>query len=212
MEPKDIHCCLPILPPLLDSKCTLRFNNITTPHLGGNSFKLSSISGQVEPGQILAVMGSTGSGKTTFLSVLAGRCKTENGFVSLNNCPISKHMRRTQMGYVQQQDLFFPYLTLRETLLYTAKLRLSPKIDRVDQVDTIINTLGLEKCKNTRVGDDISIRGLSGGEKKRLSVATELITNPAVLLMDEPTSGLSTILFCQLIIYFPHFPYFLFLP
>ncbi|XP_076452738.1 uncharacterized protein LOC143288276 [Babylonia areolata] len=158
-----------------------------------NTHILHNISGIVGSGEVLAVMGPSGSGKTTLLNTLGGRIPVESGEVTLDGQPLTKKVRK-RMCYVLQQDIFLSKLTLWETLYFAAMVYLPEKLPRQEKlarVDNIIEVLDLTKCRNTLVGDQF-IRGLSGGEKKRLSIACELIKDPDIMLMDEPTSGLDS--------------------
>eukprot|EP01026_Neomeris_dumetosa_P031549 TRINITY_DN2500_c0_g1_i3.p1 TRINITY_DN2500_c0_g1~~TRINITY_DN2500_c0_g1_i3.p1 ORF type:complete len:686 (+),score=50.56 TRINITY_DN2500_c0_g1_i3:130-2187(+) len=157
---------------------------------------LYNIGGQVHPGQILALMGPSGSGKTSLLSILGGRAPEmvkQQGQVLFNGKHLTKNVKRN-LGFVLQDDLLFPTLNVLETLTFAAYLRLPRDMsfeDKKSRVGDVISALGLESCKDTIVGDAFR-RGVSGGERKRVSVGHELITNPSVVFLDEPTSGLDS--------------------
>ncbi|CAF4139106.1 unnamed protein product, partial [Adineta steineri] len=150
---------------------------------------LDSISGQIHPQQVVALMGPSGCGKTTLLNTLAGRAMNGvSGDIWFNNQRYDKGMKR-KLAYVLQQDLFFEPLTVKQQLTYTALLRLPNHLSRKDklaQVEQIIDQLRIRKCANT------PIMLVSGGEKKRVNIGTELLTNPSVIFLDEPTSGLDS--------------------
>jgi len=142
---------------------------------------LDKVSGQIHPGELVALMGPSGCGKTTLLNTLAGRALSGvTGDIWYNNQRYEKPMKR-KLAYVLQQDLFFEALTVKQQLTYTALLRLPnnlSKADKLAQVEKIIDELRIRKCENT------PIMLISGGEKKRVNIGTELLTNPSVLFLD----------------------------
>ena len=159
---------------------------------------LNKISGIAKPGQILAVMGSSGSGKTTLLNVLNFRNLTNmsvNGVVLVNGKEVKSSKDLSFVSaYVQQEDLFLESLTVKEHLRFQAMLRMEASAsdsERLKRVDEILSVLNLKKCENNFIGG-IREKGISGGERRRLSFATELITNATLLFVDEPTSGLDS--------------------
>eukprot|EP00743_Colponemidia_sp_Colp-15_P013210 GILK01015259.1.p1 GENE.GILK01015259.1~~GILK01015259.1.p1 ORF type:complete len:648 (-),score=26.63 GILK01015259.1:152-1981(-) len=160
---------------------------------------LFNLSFAAQSGDVIALMGSSGAGKTTFLDILAARGKSGkvHGDMRLNGCCVNNrtHRRRYRnlIGYVSQEDTLLPNLTVRETLKYAAMLKLptafgKETIDRV--VEDVISSLNLQRCSDTIIGDGQNSRGLSGGEKRRVSIGAELVGNPHILFLDEPTSGL----------------------
>ncbi|KAG9452943.1 hypothetical protein H6P81_005847 [Aristolochia fimbriata] len=157
---------------------------------------LNGITGVVCPGEILAMLGPSGSGKTTLLTALGGRLggKRLSGKITYNGQPFSAGAMKRRTGFVAQDDVLYPHLTVRETLLFTALLRLPNSLTRaekVEQAEGVIQELGLNQCRNSMIGGPI-IRGISGGEKKRVSIGQEMLLNPSLLLLDEPTSGLDS--------------------
>ncbi|KAK9118576.1 hypothetical protein Scep_016669 [Stephania cephalantha] len=178
---------------------TIRWSNITC-SLSDKSgktvrFLLQNVCGEAKPGRLLAIMGPSGSGKTTLLNVLAGQLGASprlhlSGLLEINGRKSAK--RDLKFAYVRQEDLFFSQLTVRETLSLAVELQLSDRLsmeERDEYVDNIIYRLGLVNCADSNVGD-AKVRGISGGEKKRLSLACELIASPSVIFADEPTTGL----------------------
>ncbi|KAK0585536.1 hypothetical protein LWI29_030021 [Acer saccharum] len=155
---------------------------------------LNGITGVVCPGEILAMLGPSGSGKTTLLSALGGRLNGKlSGKITYNGQPFSGSIKR-RTGFVAQNDILYPHLTVLETLFFTALLRLPnslTKNDKLQHVEQVITELGLTRCRNSMIGGPL-VRGISGGEKKRVSIAQEMLINPCLLLLDEPTSGLDS--------------------
>lgn len=155
---------------------------------------LKGISGMVLPGEMLAMLGPSGSGKTTLLTALGGRLGGQlDGSITFNGKPFSNVMKRNT-GFVTQDDVLYPHLTVTETLVFTALLRLPKTLTKQEKVvhaEAVITQLGLTRCKNSIVGGPL-LRGVSGGERKRVSVGQEMLINPSVLFLDEPTSGLDS--------------------
>ncbi|PHT77422.1 ABC transporter G family member 26 [Capsicum annuum] len=155
---------------------------------------LKGITGSINPGEILALMGPSGSGKTTLLKILGGRLhENVKGTVTYNDIPYNPALKR-RVGFVTQDDVLFPQLTVEETLVFAALLRLPSKMSRrqkYERAEVIIKELGLERCRHTRIGGGL-VKGVSGGERKRASIGHEILVDPSLLLLDEPTSGLDS--------------------
>lgn len=155
---------------------------------------LNGVTGIVSPGEMLAMLGPSGSGKTTLLTALGGRLSGKlSGKITYNSQPFSGAIKR-RTGFVAQDDVLYPHLTVTETLLFTALLRLPQSLSREEKerhVEHVIAELGLNKCRNSMIGGPL-FRGISGGEKKRVSIGQEMLINPSLLLLDEPTSGLDS--------------------
>ncbi|KAL2331465.1 hypothetical protein Fmac_019046 [Flemingia macrophylla] len=155
---------------------------------------LKGVTGVVEPGEMLAMLGPSGSGKTTLLTALGGRLGGKlHGSVTYNGQAFSNVIKRNT-GFVTQDDVLYPHLTVTETLVFTALLRLPNSVtkeEKVEHAKAVIDQLGLTKCKDSIVGSAY-LRGVSGGERKRVSIGQELLINPSLLFLDEPTSGLDS--------------------
>ncbi|AWP05290.1 putative ATP-binding cassette sub-family G member 2-like [Scophthalmus maximus] len=163
---------------------------------GPGKYILKDVSGIMRPG-MNAIMGATGSGKTSLLDVIAGRkdpAGLRQGSVLVDGKTVTSELRLSS-AYVVQDDILMGTLSVRENLLFSANLRLDPKrhsgADKHSRVDAIIQDLGLADCAKTKIGTEF-IRGVSGGERKRCSIGMELITSPALLFLDEPTTGLDS--------------------
>lgn len=144
-----------------------------------------------------AIMGATGSGKTSLLDVIAGRkdpAGLREGKVLVDGKVVTSDLRLSS-AYVVQDDILMGTLTVRENLLFSANLRLNPhqysSKEKHNRVDAIIQDLGLTDCAHTKIGTEF-LRGVSGGERKRCSIGMELITSPSLLFLDEPTTGLDS--------------------
>ncbi len=147
------------------------------------------------PGRLIGIMGASGAGKTTLLNVLAGIEKPSKGAILINGYNINSQKEQIQgvIGYVSQDDLLIEELTVYQNLYYNAKLcfaNLSPE-ELHKRVMDVLSSLGLEQRKDLKVGSVLD-KTISGGQRKRLNIALELIREPAVMFVDEPTSGLSS--------------------
>ena len=144
-------------------------------------------------GELLAIMGGSGTGKTTLLSLLNGSITPQEGTITINGHDISEPAAKSLIGYVPQDDLLIEELTVYQNLWYTAKLCFDgmPDDQVAERVIKTLKDLGLYATKDLKVGSAIN-KYISGGQRKRLNIALELIREPAVLFLDEPTSGLSS--------------------
>ncbi|CAJ1898763.1 unnamed protein product [Sphenostylis stenocarpa] len=155
---------------------------------------LKGVSGAFRPGVLTALMGSTGAGKTTLMDVLAGR-KTGGyigGNISISGYPKKQETFARISGYCEQNDIHSPHVTVYESLLYSAWLRLSAEINSETRkmfIEEVIELVELNPLKHAIVGLP-GVNGLSTEQRKRLTIAVELVANPSIIFMDEPTSGL----------------------
>lgn len=162
-------------------------------HFPGSENGLHNFSFNLESGQLVAIMGGSGVGKSTLLGILNGNIRPQQGSVRLNGHPLDSGDCKRLIGFVPQDDLLIEELTVYQNLWYTARLcfaRLTPK-EIEDRVQTILADLDLLKIRDLPVGSPIR-KTISGGQRKRLNIALELIREPAILYLDEPTSGLSS--------------------
>ncbi|OAQ28895.1 ABC transporter [Linnemannia elongata AG-77] len=173
---------------------TLMFKDMR--YVVGGKEVLRDVSGLVRPGQVMAIMGASGAGKTSLLDILARRHKsgTVHGNIYINGRTISHSEYKRVVGYVDQEDTLMPTLTVYETILYSALLRL-PRDMSYDakrfRVMETMSELGILGIKDMKIGAS-GQRSISGGEKRRVSIACELVTSPSILFLDEPTSGLDS--------------------
>jgi len=160
-----------------------------------NKVLLDHISFKALPGDMIALMGPSGAGKTTLLLTLNGYMPPTSGLVRINGedlYAIYDNLRGS-IGYVPQDDIVHPELTVFEAVRYSARFRLPPDYsdDEIDRrVDATLAQLGLEGVKNLQIGKPEK-KVLSGGQRKRVNIAMELVTDPVILFLDEPTSGLA---------------------
>lgn len=185
--------------------------------------------GVAYPGELLVIMGASGAGKTTLLNTLTFRSTrgvSGSGLMAANGQRVSPDMLTSIMAYVQQDDLFIGTLTVAEHLTFQAMVRMDRQIpydQRIKRVNEVIEEvrpyhhilahavvphfilcsfceqLALSKCRNTIIGVAGKVKGLSGGEMKRLSFASEVLTDPPLMFCDEPTSGLDSFMAHQVV-------------
>ncbi|KAK3139504.1 hypothetical protein QOZ80_5AG0384360 [Eleusine coracana subsp. coracana] len=162
---------------------------------GGRRTILSGLSGVARPGEVLALMGPSGCGKSTLLDTLAGRLgsnMSQKGDILING-------RRQKLAYgtsayVTQDDVLMTTLTVREAVHYSAQLQLPsamPAAEKRERAEETLREMGLEGAADTRIGG-WAHKGISGGQKRRVSICMEILTRPALLFLDEPTSGLDS--------------------
>ncbi|KAJ3046553.1 hypothetical protein HK097_000762, partial [Rhizophlyctis rosea] len=158
---------------------------------------LKGVGGRVKPGEMVAIMGGSGAGKSTLLNILSGRIPAgkPSGLILANGKIREKTKWKRSVGYVEQEDLMYTNLTVRETLTTAALLRLPnthfSRQQKADRVEEVLGMLGLSHIADSRIGDSTT-GGISGGEKKRVSIGIELVTDPGTLFLDEPTTGLDS--------------------
>lgn len=147
-------------------------------------------SGQLKSGEMLAIMGPSGAGKSTLLDLISGRVKPSSGTISWSGKDVGD--KRTIASYVEQHDSLLGVLTVRETLYFSAKLSMShetPDEEVKERTEMVLKGLGLSEVANNKIGTPIK-RGISGGQKRRVTIGCSLVSMPKVLFLDEPTSGL----------------------
>lgn len=157
---------------------------------------LNNISGEAREGEIMAVLGASGSGKSTLIDALANRIAKGSlkGTVTLNGEVLESRLLKVISAYVMQDDLLFPMLTVEETLMFSAEFRLPRTLSKSKKklrVQALIDQLGLRNAAKTVIGDE-GHRGVSGGERRRVSIGIDIIHDPIILFLDEPTSGLDS--------------------
>ncbi|GKG76532.1 ATP-binding cassette domain-containing protein [Parabacteroides sp. AM58-2XD] len=154
---------------------------------------LHNFSFNLESGQLVAIMGGSGVGKSTLLGIMNGNIRPDEGRITVNGYPLDAPEARQLIGFVPQDDLLIEELSVYQNLWFTARLcfaRLSDQEIKV-RVENVLKELDLEGIKDLEVGSPIR-KTISGGQRKRLNIALELIREPAILYLDEPTSGLSS--------------------
>ncbi|OMJ26823.1 ATP-binding cassette sub-family G member 2 [Smittium culicis] len=158
---------------------------------------LKGINATIRSGELVAIIGSSGAGKTTLLNILSGRIVggSVTGDILFNGEQRNKKTFKRDVAYVEQDDLLYPTLTTKETISYAAKFRLNEDeysiAQREERIKDVIRSLRLTKSEDTFIGNE-NLKGLSGGERKRVSIGIEMVTDPKMLMLDEPTSGLDS--------------------
>lgn len=170
---------------------------------------LRPITANFEPGVLNVIMGPSGSGKTSLLNAMAGRLHSSvmakyqtHGKMLFNGASPSDGVVRSICAYVcQDDDSLLPCLTVRENLHFAASLRLPThltKQEKIRRAESVMLKMGLRDCADNLVGSDL-VKGISGGEKRRVTIAIQILTEPRVLMLDEPTSGLDAFTACSII-------------
>jgi ABC-type multidrug transport system ATPase subunit len=180
---------------IMDHKpAALYFRNVSY-NLKGKQI-LFDVQGNVNPGEVMAVMGASGAGKTTFLDILARKNKrgAVEGEFFINGEKIADEDFKSVIGFVDQDDTLLPTLTVHETIVDSARLRLPKEmgdVAKLQRVEEVERQLGIYHIRHQIIGsEEGNGRGISGGEKRRVGIACELVTSPSILFLDEPTSGL----------------------
>ncbi len=180
---------------VLDTRSKTRIDaiditKVVSNRAGGGTIKLlDDVDLAIQPNEFVGLLGPSGAGKSTLMDALNGMRPATNGLVLVNGQDLYEHLDslKQSIGYVPQDDIIHRELTVYRTLYYVARLRLSrdvsgPEIDQI--INEVMDVTGLSERRDVPVGQ------LSGGQRKRVSIAVELITKPSVIFLDEPTSGL----------------------
>ncbi|MBP9987628.1 MAG: ATP-binding cassette domain-containing protein [Bacteroidales bacterium] len=159
----------------------------------GSNNGLHNFTSVLRNGELVAVMGGSGAGKTTLLSILNGSLKPQHGSITINGHSVDDSAVKGLMGFVPQDDLLIEELTVYQNLYFTARLCFDkmPDEEIERRVMKVLSDLGLEAARDLVVGSPLN-KTISGGQRKRLNIALELIREPLVIFLDEPTSGLSS--------------------
>jgi ABC-type multidrug transport system ATPase subunit len=157
---------------------------------------LDQVGVSIYPGELVALMGPSGAGKTTLLEMLTGQQRPSRGQVLVNGADLHDNLDGfgERIGYVPQEDIMHRDLTVFEVLFHSAMLRLPRDLPRqavVEHVEKLLVRMGIDHIRDSVIGGE-AVRGISGGQRKRVNIAIELITEPPLLFLDEPTSGLDS--------------------
>lgn len=199
-SPQDVEAAPPAQDDL-DAEAMKVAEYVVGLHTAGTSqdqwYILKDLSFTARAGDVVGVVGPSGCGKTSLLGSIAGSASdlgagvVQTGVVLVDG----KRRRKRTVAYVPQSDVFIPTLTVQECVRYSALLRLPVDTQPLDlqvRIERILEELGLQHIANSQVGGSGQIRGVSGGERRRLTIGMELVTDPAILVLDEPTSGLDS--------------------
>ncbi|TVU30537.1 hypothetical protein EJB05_22167, partial [Eragrostis curvula] len=162
----------------------------------GKKKLLQCVTGKLSPGRVTAIMGPSGAGKTTFLNAVLGKTSgyKKDGLVLINGKPGSMQSYKKIIGFVPQDDIVHGNLTVEENLWFSLCCRLTKgmsKSYKVVVLERVIGSLGLQEIRNSLVGT-VEKRGISGGQRKRVNVGIEMVMEPSLLILDEPTTGLDS--------------------
>ena len=164
---------------------------------------LNGVTGKLPSGRLCAIMGPSGAGKTTFLYTLCGKATygTMSGDLRINGEQCGVDAYRASFGFVPQEDVMLRMMTVSEICHFYSQMRLPPEftpLQRSQVAETVIDVLGMSHVQDSKIGDE-ETRGISGGQRKRVNIAMELVAKPSILLLDEPTSGLDATSSLQLV-------------
>lgn len=179
----------------LQTEISLTASNVEYTFRNGKK-GLNNINFSASSGNLIGIMGGSGTGKSTLLNILNGNHMPSQGTISINGVNIHSERKKLEgvIGYVPQDDLLMEDLTVFQNLFYNSKLCFghldNPGI--TEKVNHLLQAVGLYEARNLKVGDALNV-AISGGQRKRLNIALELIRTPSVLFVDEPTSGLSSL-------------------
>ena len=186
---KDSH----IRTPAPTTKIDVAFKDLSLTLKNGKTI-MNGVSGALKSGQFTAIMGPSGAGKSTFLSLLSGKNQPTGGTLLVNGKQASLNDYQSLVGFVPQEDVMLRELTVQEIITHSANMRLPSdwsKQQKKERVFQVMESLNLLNIKDSIIGDEIR-RGVSGGQRKRVNVAMELVADPSLLALDEPTSGLDS--------------------